>query len=249
MKEKIYTIPINDAYRSASSCPLCELAEIVQDNTLTYFLGASLMDPDVRKSTNSTGFCGHHLTKLYSAEINRLGLGLMIHTYLNDLKSDIGEVMQGIASASGAFHKSRSPDYTRNLESAADRIDSRLDSCLICQKISYTMDRYLDVLLWMFFEDADFRSLFESGHKHCLHHTAFLLRGAAKILTKGQALSFVQILAAQQSRGMEELAADIEWFTQKFDYRNNDKPWGNSKNAIPRAISFLYGKGDTDDDP
>ena len=35
---------------------------------------------------------------------------------------------------------------------------------------------------------------------------------------------------------------DVEWFTLKFDYRNQSKPWGNSKDAVPRAIALLGGE-------
>ena len=34
----------------------------------------------------------------------------------------------------------------------------------------------------------------------------------------------------------------MEWFTLKFDYRNQDKPWGNSKNALERTVNRLRGR-------
>lgn len=34
---------------------------------------------------------------------------------------------------------------------------------------------------------------------------------------------------------------DIEWFTLKFDYRNQDKPWGDSKDAVERTVNKLRG--------
>ena len=86
MKEKIYMIPVNDAYRSTQGCPLCQLKRTVESSSLDYFLGPSLMEPDVRVSTNTTGFCGQHLKKMYGKEINRLGLGLMLHTHMQDSK-------------------------------------------------------------------------------------------------------------------------------------------------------------------
>ena len=46
--------------------------------------------------------------------------------------------------------------------------------------------------------------------------------------------------------GMDEMIKDIEWFTLKFDYRNKDKSWGNSKTAIPMAISLLSNEGGTE---
>ena len=35
------------------------------------------------------------------------------------------------------------------------------------------------------------------------------------------------------------LEKEIEWFTLKFDYRNEDKPWGNSRDAVKRSINKL----------
>jgi hypothetical protein len=247
MKEKIYTIPVTDAYRSVTACPLCALAANVEENALDYYLGASLMEPDVRKTTNTTGFCGQHLNRMYGKEINRLGMGLMLHTHLLDLQRDISEELLHAAPSSGSFLKGRDKDYKKNLEALADKVEARMDSCIICNKISGTMDRYLDVLLWMFFEDAGFKELFLSKDSHCLYHTAFLLRGAAKHLSQNQASEFVSAFAQQQKNCLTGMIEDMEWFTQKFDYRNKDKSWGNSKDAIPRAISFLSGEGSVKD--
>ena len=243
MKEKIYTIPVNDAYRSSASCPLCELERNVEQSSLDYYLGPSLMEPDVRVSTNKTGFCGKHLQKLYDREINRLGLGLMLHTHLKDFWTDIGDDLSNAAPTPGSFFKGRDKDYKKNLELLAEKIEKRSDACIICEKMDYTMQRYLDVLFWMFFEDKAFREQFTQKKSHCLHHTAYLLRGAAKYLSQNQAAEFITALAGQQKNGAENLIADVEWFTLKFDYRNKDKPWGDAKTAIPRAISFLSDEG------
>ena len=35
---------------------------------------------------------------------------------------------------------------------------------------------------------------------------------------------------------LKEMQKDLEWFTDKFDYRNADAPWKNSKDALPRTI-------------
>jgi len=51
-------------------------------------------------------------------------------------------------------------------------------------------------------------------------------------------------LAGTQNTSLETMCKDIEWFTLKFDYRNQDKPWGNSKDAVPRTIRKLLGRTD-----
>ena len=66
-----------------------------------------------------------------------------------------------------------------------------------------------------------------------------LLRAAAEELNQNQAAEFVAALAKTHNAGLDELIKDVEWFTLKFDYRNKEKPWGNSKNAIQRSMRFL----------
>ncbi|HOO61103.1 MAG TPA: DUF6062 family protein [Bacillota bacterium] len=241
MKEKIYMIPVNDAYHSDAACPLCALRAKVEANALDYYLGPSLMEPDTRKMTNTTGFCGEHLEKMFAREINRLGMGLMLHTHLMDVKTEIDPLWEKAAPASRSLMKGKDAEYKKRLTLLADAIDKRMGSCIICDKIDFTMDRYADVLLSMFTEDADFRAVF-SEKKHCLPHTAYLLRAAAKYLNQNAAAEFVPALRASSQAGMGKMIADVEWFTLKFDYRNNDKPWGDSKDAVPRAIDLLSGK-------
>jgi uncharacterized protein (DUF608 family) len=39
----------------------------------------------------------------------------------------------------------------------------------------------------------------------------------------------------------DELRNDVSWFCKKFDYRYDEEPWYNSKDAVERAIKFLRG--------
>ena len=80
--EKIYMIPVNDAYSGTSECPFCALYNKAENDYLEYYLGPSLMEPDTRKITNKTGFCPEHMGKLNKSVTNRLGLGLVMHTHL-----------------------------------------------------------------------------------------------------------------------------------------------------------------------
>lgn len=242
MKEKIYTIPVTDAYMENTACPLCFLRQNIEKSTLDYYLGPSLMEPDVRVETNKTGFCGAHLDKMYATEINRLGLALMLHTHLQDISKDSEPDLRNLPPEPGSVFRGRDKDYKKKLELLADRLDRRAESCIICDKIAFTMDRYLEVLLWMFFEQEGFRELFEKKKGCCLPHFADILRAAGKHLNQNQAAIFLRVLMDLQIEGTQELIKDVEWFTLKFDYRNKDKPWGQSKDSIPRAISYLGGK-------
>ena len=237
--EKIYTIPVNDAYAQSDLCPLCYLRNKAENDYLEYYLGPSLMEPDTRTITNKTGFCPVHMGKLNKSETNRLGLGLMLHTHLKDIKSDLEPKLSKVAPAKGNLFKGRDGEYKNNLSKLADAIDKRVSSCPICEKLDYTMDRYSGVIAWMFTHDKDFKDRFASCKNHCLPHIADLLRSCASEMNQNEASEFLPLLSSGFGASLDELIADVEWFTLKFDYRNNDKPWGNSKNSIQRSMRML----------
>lgn len=237
--ETIYTIPVNDVYNETSECPLCRLRKKAEENELDYYLGPSLMEPDTRKVTNKTGFCPDHMAKLNKRVTNRLGLALVIHTHLLDYDDDISDDLMKAAPSKAGLIRGRNSDYKGDLIALADRIDKRTATCPVCEKMNKTIERYNEVIMHMFSKDPEFRTKFINTKTHCLPHTASLLRTAASKLSQNDAADFVTALAEANKQSFLELEKDVEWFTQKFDYRNKDKSWGNSKNAIQRSMRFL----------
>ena len=90
MKEKIYTIPVNDAFLSGDECPFCFLEREAERSTLRYVAGpgASYMEPEVRAATDAVGFCPTHIKTLYDYG-NTLGSALMLQTYYAGLIEDL----------------------------------------------------------------------------------------------------------------------------------------------------------------
>ncbi len=84
MKEKIYTIPVTEVFGEECECPMCLLEKRLEEEYVNYFLGPSLMEPDCRMDTNEKGFCRRHFEQLYNKQENRLGLGLMIDTHMQE---------------------------------------------------------------------------------------------------------------------------------------------------------------------
>ena len=56
MKERIYTIPVSEAFREDCECPMCILEKRLEDDALKYTLGPSMMEPDSRIETNKKDF-------------------------------------------------------------------------------------------------------------------------------------------------------------------------------------------------
>ena len=251
MKEKIYTIPVTEVFAEECECPLCILEKKLEDEYISYFLGPSLMEPDCRIDTNNNGFCRRHFEQLYNKQENRLGLGLMIDTHMQE---QINRLKKAYCPGNpGTGHKSGnplsrvlkgkfSPTTSANGMEKMLRLLNALDSnCSICNKLSYTMERYLDVIFYLWSKENEFKTVFESKKGFCLKHFRQLLESSEKYLKAEESGRFAEILFNMQMENLDRIRQEVNWFTRKFDYRNNDAPWGNSKDAIPRSIQKLKG--------
>ncbi len=245
MKEKIYTIPVHDAYNQADACPLCTLEKTLTAELIAYYLGPALMEPDVRIVTNDRGFCREHWRGLYDSEANRLGLSLLLHTHVGDITDDLHKsLVKAIPATQKGLFAGKQKDYKDKILEVAETIEKRVSSCAICDRLEQTMGHYLDVIFYEYFHEPEFRQQFDAGHGYCLPHLALLLRGAARFLSQNQAAEFIANLSDQQHQSLSNLRDDVEWFTLKFDYRNAKADWKNSKDALPRAIRQLNGRTD-----
>ncbi len=83
MKYELQTIPIWKAYNSGEDCPLCHLETKLEEDYQRFFLGNSVMAPDIRVEVNARGFCRHHYRLLYRGE-NKLGLALLAQSRLEE---------------------------------------------------------------------------------------------------------------------------------------------------------------------
>ena len=228
MKEKIYTIPVTEAFSVECECPVCVLQKKLEDEYVIYFLGPSLMEPDCRLVTNEKGFCRRHFELLYNKQENRLGLGLVIDTHIQEQTGKL-------------FGQSKPGKGTKLIDDTLALLKKLESSCAICSKLEYTMDRYMDVVMYLWFREADFRQLFNSKKGFCLVHLRLLLESAKKYLKKADAAVFADNLLRMQLANLERIQQEVNWFTKKFDYRYNDSSWGNSKDALQRSMQKLVG--------
>lgn len=252
MKEKIYTIPVMEAFQEDCECPMCLLEKRFEDEKVDYILGPSLMEPDSRIETNENGFCKRHYEMLYNKQVNRLGLGLIIDTHLCEQNNRFKKIYKKKSDAGNetgvksfwAKITSRDRDARSIVNEFISALDSLEKKCTICSKLNYTMDRYTDVILYLWSREPDFKKLFNSKKGFCLKHLKQLLLGVKKYLRSDEIPEFVDSLLSIQLENMDRIQQEVNWFTKKFDYRNEDAPWGNSRDAIPRSIQKLVGYAD-----
>lgn len=240
MKEQIYTIPVNEGFEAKDECPFCFMEREVERSALRYVAGpcASYMEPDVRAATDKAGFCRVHMKKLYDYG-NTLGAALMLQTYMAGL-------LEEFEAAAEKFEMPQkksifSPKKPQSSENAYwKRLNERVDSCFLCDKIEYNMERYF-LTFFMLIRDEAFRKKVESSKGFCLRHFSRLLEMAETHLPAGQREWFYATVFPLMEKNLVRVKEDLDWLVAKYDYRNAGKPWGNSQDALQRAMQKLEG--------
>lgn len=239
MKEKIYTIPVNEAYEKACGCPLCHLEEQLEKDAVDYALGAAMMEPDYRLESNKKGYCRTHFQQLFDSP-NKLSLALTLDTHLEELRKTLSayekEALQPGTEKKGFLKKK--PQFAEKLCGALETV---AHSCVICEKIEYTMQRYIDVLFYLWQHDDAFKKKFKASAGLCLPHMRQVCACAEKHLNQQKAAEFLAALFSLQQQQLDKLQEDIHRFTLKFDYRNKDMEWGDAKDAPIRTIETIAG--------
>ncbi len=244
MRQHIDTIPVWDVYKVDCECPLCVMFKKNEEERVDYFLGGSVMEPDWRVEVNAKGFCHKHFKMMFDAG-NRLGLALMTDTYMRET---IGKMKKNaeqiIAAAQGDAKKNailRMGKKNPDIQAATEEVKGYTAKCMICEKLDDMMERYIYTLLYMWKHEAEFKKTFAESKGMCIAHYAKTLELAQKHLSGKDLAEFVEVLTRIQIENMERVEKDLEWFTLKFDYRNKDKPWGNSQDAVERAVNKVRG--------
>ncbi len=240
MKEKIYTIPVNEAYEQDCECPLCFLHKNLENEAVEYALGAAMMEPDYRLLSNDKGYCNKHYSMLFKKP-NKLSLALVMDTHLEEMRKKLSSVSPDIDALknekSGLFKKSSS----ESLNKITTLLKSCEQSCVICEKINHTVERYLEVFFHLWKNDEQFRIKVEKSKGLCIPHFNTLCEASFKYLSRSDASQFIKIIYDKQLKELERIQDDIHRFTLKFDYRNKDMEWGSAVDAPIRTIEKISG--------
>lgn len=234
MKEEIYTIPVMDGFQAGTECPFCAMSRKLETDSIQFVLSPSYMEEDVRGETNEKGFCRLHMKQLYDKG-NSLGLALMLHSHMNHrieaLKAAL-EQAETSKSQKGWFSKKTEPSGL-SLDNLREQWHS---SCYICDRIQTVFSRFVAAFFHMWKKQPGFQEIARKAPGYCLDHFLMLYTQAGEYLKGADCEDFLQTLRTQELENLSRVADDLEWFTLKFDYRYQDKPWKNSKDALPRSI-------------
>ena len=228
--EQIYMIPVNEAFdeiieKTECACPFCRLHKKLQNDELDIILGASMMEPDIRTKTNEQGFCHNHYAMMQRRK-RMLGIGLMLESHLEEVEKRVnGPTLIGSRSKAAV--------------SALGKLES---DCYVCSRIEKNLSMMIATAVYLWeIDHLGFRKKFAKMPYFCLPHYRKMIDYAEKKTSKRIFHDFYAAAHGIEKNYVTALRGDVSWFCKKFDYRYDEEPWYNAKDAIPRAERFLSG--------
>lgn len=241
MKEQLYTIPLNDAMAADDECPFCFIEQKLEQDLLDFTLGSgsSYMESDIRERTDKAGFCRAHFLKMFQYG-NTLGNAWILKTHYQKINSELSGEIKKFKPAKLSFTDRLKKSKEANNTMTA-WVYEKQQSCYICRQYEDTYARYLDTFFHMYKKDADFRRKLEESKGFCLVHFGDLCQAAVEKLSDRQSSEFFATVFPLMERNMQRVSEDVSWMVEKFDYRNQDADWKNSRDAIQRGMQKLKG--------
>ena len=251
MNYHIDTIPLWDAVKEGAPCPFCAVMANAEAIFADRYLHGAVMEPDVRVQVNAKGFCREHWQLLY-AQRKPLPVSLMLHTHLSEKRQGYDKALTGLqravdkgvglmdAGALGKFNKKGG--LQGQIAEVAERFEKAQHSCLLCERLETTLERYLNTFCAMFRDESEFARAIADGPGFCLPHTAALLRAAPGHLSGKPLEKLLTAVIDTTRRGLEQQEKDLYDYTQLYDYQNAaSQPTPQVRDAVPRAINRLRG--------
>ena len=241
MKEQLYTIPLNDAVNADDECPFCYIERSIEQDLLDFVLGSgsSYMEADIRELTDKAGFCRTHFQKMFDYG-NTLGNAWILKTHYKKMIGEMKNTFTGFKPA-----KSSLMDKFKKAEGSGNAIGvwvrEKEASCYICSQYKDTYARYMDTFFYLWKHDDAFREKIGKSKGFCLTHFGDLCEAADAKLSDRDKAGFYDTVLPLMERNMERVAEDGAWLVEKFDYKNKDADWKNSRDAIQRGMQKLKG--------
>ena len=240
MRERLDTIPLNDAFDSGDECPFCHLEREAEHRAIKYTIGpgASYMEPEIRAITDRRGFCRQHLKSLHGYG-NALGCALILQTYYTGVLMELEKQLENYELPEKRGFLRRKP-ASEEKNSLLDWMEEKQSTCFVCDQIQENMQRYYDTFFAML-KDGEFREKVECSKGFCMHHFRVLVEQSSKSLPNSQRDWFREKIPALMQENLLRIKEDLDWFVMKNDFRNAGKEWKNARDAVQRGMQKLQG--------
>lgn len=229
--EKIYTIPINEAFDHYDGCPLCRLRSELDAQSTEYIMGSAMMEPDIRVETNRLGFCRKHFDAMLGMK-NRLSLALMLESHIDELTPSLS------ASPSGGRLFGKKPKA--DASSAARK---QATSCYVCERVKDFEAKYVSNIVYLWRTDKQFRQKFDLQPFFCFKHFGALLECAKREFADTTYRSFYSAIQRIEINALGKIRTSLQGFTTSYDHQNSGRSLTESERfSVERAIDLLAGK-------
>ena len=222
MNYHIDTGIIYEKFKTDCECPLCAIEQKVTEQFLHEFLNDAVMEDDTRIKVGKKGFCDKHFDMLFKRQ-NKLSVALQISTRAEK----ITPLLSSVKSAGAAKKR-------------AKEIKEALSSCVICDLVEESMQKYYKTIAQLFVHEKPFRDLLLKSKGFCLKHYAELLTNSNQ--AGFSAKEYLAALTAVQEKNFTRVRTELKAFCDSHDYRNAGKPLGEAENALPHARVKFYGE-------
>lgn len=239
MKEKLYTIELNDALKAGDECPFCYLERNLEQAAIEFVLGSSYMESDIREQTDKQGFCRSHTKMMYDYG-NTLGNAWILKTRMKYLRGELKKQMDGFSPQQTSFLEKWKKKET-NKSSVGTWIRQEECHCYVCSRIDNTYKRVLDTFVYQVKHEREFIDMVKNSKGFCIHHFADLIDACESGLGKQEQDEIFPLLFKQMEKELDRIQGDIDWMIEKYDYVNKDKDWKNSKDAVQRTMQKIVG--------
>ncbi len=241
MKEQLYTIPMNDAVNANDECPFCFIERNVEQDLMDLVLGSgsSYMESDMRDKTDAAGFCRRHWKAMFDYG-NTLGNAWILKTHTQKMQNALSAQAKAFTPGKGV-KKGFFGNRTEGGNAISMWIREQECSCYICSEFQKMYRRYLDTFFYLWKNDTEFRAKIEKGKGFCLPHLGDLCEAADQHLGGTELEDFYRVILPLEQQNLERIHEDVSWMVEKFDYRNKDADWKNSKDSIQRSMQKLKG--------
>ena len=147
MRYHIDTIPVWDAMKLDGECFLCALERKTELGEAERYLGASVMEPDVRVKVNDRGFCRKHHAMLFSMS-NRLGHALMLESHTIEIREKLARISDKLEKNAALLKNAGIGDKLSGKTKTAADVDALVDPRGLPENLSETVEK-----AWKWCED------------------------------------------------------------------------------------------------
>ena len=201
IKYQLETIPVWNALSRDTECLLCDLEDESERRNVDFFLGSSVMAPEMRVELNKHGFCPRHFHML-AAGTGKLGYALALVTHTGDLATRLDTLGRRLVAAGN-----KKPSATRAVADLTDAIAAQEIDCLMCDRIHLNLGNYAFTIAKLFQSDPEFRGAFAASRGVCLHHLPLVLRLGLAVLKPGELTEWHRVIVDSVQRSVPSLIA------------------------------------------